>query len=48
MRHMLYKEEPRTYTRSSKIQASEKPPHAEEFKACLQQALKLLEERYEV
>jgi hypothetical protein len=46
---MLYKDDTRVMARVPTQSAlGQRPPHCEEFKACLQQALKILEERYEV
>jgi hypothetical protein len=45
---VLYKEETGNWPGKGKDFISKRPPHCEEFKACLQQALKILEERYEV
>jgi hypothetical protein len=47
---MLYRDDTRIHSRQSKSSGTvfEKPEHCDEFKACLVQALKILEERYEV
>jgi hypothetical protein len=48
---MLIRDDNRINSRHISIHsqaAVEKPEHCEDFKACLVQALKILEERYEV
>ncbi len=48
---MLYRDDSRIHARQARAAEAHqvvRPEHCDEFKACLVQALKIIEERYEV